>query len=563
MRVDKDDSLIHHGEMKNPKFWETKPCAVCGNPFESLIKRQQKTCCAKCSGVYVARQSDRVAKIKQTKLDRYGSSTYVNPDKAKQTCLKRYGVDNASKSMEIIAKIKSATKEKYGVDSFFQTDEFKRKAVECHKKNFGVEFTSQRPDVKEKKRNIFMERYGVENPLQAEEVRAKIKADCIEKYGVDHSSKREDVRDKMRKTSCSLTFSGVVERLKSMSKCTPLFSVEEYHNTDVKNKYRFRCNQCGGEFLDHIDGGHLPRCVKCFPLSQSKAQTEIVAFIKSVAPTLEVMEDSRSVLPSGKEVDIYLPTLKLAIEYDSFYYHGEFSAGRGKRYHSDKTDEAESAGITLLHIFEDEWANKADVVKSVIKNKLIQNRYIGARKTLVKQIDHAMASVFLNAHHIQGSLAAKVYLGAFIGEELVGVMTFSNHRVALGEKGKSTNTEYEIIRFATSKSVYGLGSKMLRFFIDNFHPTKITTFLDLRYSSVKSNIYTKMGFTLVKKTAPNYWYFKIGYNKKFHRYSFRKSELKNKLEIFNPMLSETDNMKNNDYDRIWDCGNLRYEMIFS
>ena len=34
--------------------------------------------------------------------------------------------------------------------------------------------------------------------------------------------------------------------------------------------------------------------------------------------------------------------------------------------------------------------------------------------------------------------------------------------------------------------------------------------------------------------------------------------LPKKLNVFNPKLSEWENMKKNKYDRIWDCGNLKY-----
>lgn len=545
-------------KQKNPKFWETKSCLVCGKSFGSLIRRNQKTCCAKCSGILVARDPNRITKIKNTKLKKYGSETYVNPDKAKQTCLERYGVDNASKSQVIVDKIKSTNQSKYGTDSFFVTDEFKKKTVEYNQTNFGVDHVSQRSDVKDKKELTCINRHGVKNPFQSAEIKDKIRSDCVEKFGVDHHSKRPVVRDKMRTTGCAMTFNGVVDRLKNMSNCTPLFSEKEYIGAYRENRYEFRCNMCENSFFDHIDS-HLPRCPKCFPINTSKVQSEIIEFIRTINPSLQLMVDDRSTLPSGKEIDIYIPELKIGIEYDSFYYHGEFSSNKSKDYHLIKTNEAESIGVTLIHIFEDEWINKSTIVKSILRNKIDRQKSVGARKTTISKIDYRLAKPFLDNFHIQGGIPAKIYLGAFIGSELVGVMTLSNHRVALG-KHSTSQSEYELIRFATSKRIYGLGSKMINFFINNFKPTKITTFADMRYSSQNSNIYEKMGFSCIGRSEPNYWYFKVGYSKKYHRYNFRKSELNNKLDNFNPNLSEVDNMVMNKYDRIWDCGNLRYEL---
>ena len=73
----------------------------------------------------------------------------------------------------------------------------------------------------------------------------------------------------------------------------------------------------------------------------------------------------------------------------------------------------------------------------------------------------------------------------------------------------------------------------------------------------------KIGFSFVHSTEPNYWY--INEKKldcRIHRFVFRKSELKKKLDLFDPKLSEWQNMQLNGYTRIWDCGNLKYEMNF-
>lgn len=59
-----------------------------------------------------------------------------------------------------------------------------------------------------------------------------------------------------------------------------------------------------------------------------------------------------------------------------------------------------------------------------------------------------------------------------------------------------------------------------------------------------------------------HWYLK-NYLQRIYRFHFRKSVLKNKLEKFDPKLSEWENMKANGYDRIWDCGNLVFEKRYS
>lgn len=48
---------------------------------------------------------------------------------------------------------------------------------------------------------------------------------------------------------------------------------------------------------------------------------------------------------------------------------------------------------------------------------------------------------------------------------------------------------------------------------------------------------------------------------RMHRYSFRKNVLSKKLPIFDSALTEWQNMQLNGYDRVWDCGNLKYEIV--
>ena len=137
-------------------------------------------------------------------------------------------------------------------------------------------------------------------------------------------------------------------------------------------------------------------------------------------------------------------------------------------------------------------------------------------------------------------------------------MTFGKRRVSLGKK-TSMIGEFELLRFSTSKTVVGIGSKLLKFFITNYNPKKIITYANKRYSV--GNLYEKLGFKKISESKPSYWYFIDGSNILHHRFSFRKDQLHKKLEIFDPSLSEWSNMKNNGYDRIWDCGNIVYEYL--
>lgn len=63
---------------------------------------------------------------KQTSLQRYGKEISVNVEKAKQTYLKKYGVDNPAKCKQFQEKIKQTNLQLYGVTSYAKTHNFKQ-----------------------------------------------------------------------------------------------------------------------------------------------------------------------------------------------------------------------------------------------------------------------------------------------------------------------------------------------------------------------------------------------------------------------------------------------------
>ena len=457
-------TMIEKNKQTRHQYYETKKCLICGNDFESLIFRKQKCCSSKCSGVYVSSQPDRIDKIKQSKLKKYGNAAYVNSEKAKQTCLEKYGVDNISK-----------------------TDQFK---------NF-------------------------------------IKIDSKKRF-IDN----------------------IVNHKLSL-KVLPLFNLDDYINTDKQNKYKFQCKKCNDIFEDHIDGGHLPRCLKCEPYVAgfSLNEREIGEYIKSLVGGPNVVENNRDVL-NGLELDIYIPHKNIAIEYNGLFWHSELNGGKSRKYHLNKTEICNQKGIRLIHIFEDEWVYRKQIVKDKLRHILCENneKSIYARKCTITQISDC--EYFLNNNHIQGNCPASIKFGAYYNNELVAVMTFGKRRIAMGKK-TSTCGEYELLRFATNKRIVGIASKLFDAFVKIYKPKKVVTYADKRYSV--GNLYEKMKFQKIKDTEPNYWYFRIGEDIRFHRFGFAKHTLEKKLEHFDKSLSEWENMKNHGYDRIWDCGHILYE----
>jgi hypothetical protein len=221
----------------------------------------------------------------------------------------------------------------------------------------------------------------------------------------------------------------------------------------------------------------------------------------------------------------------------------------------------ENVGYRLITIFEDEWINKTDIVKSRLSNILDFdfNKSLYARKCIVKNINSTEARNFIERNHIQGYINSSIKIGAFYKDELVSVMTFSKASISKGSK--HAEGLWELSRFCSSGKIVGIASKMLSFFKKNYEWKSIFSYTDKRWSN--GNLYEKIGFDLIKHTKPNYWYVNINQSsivERYHRFNFRKNILSEKLQHFDSNLTEVENMRLNGYDRIWDCGNIKYIM---
>lgn len=465
------------------------------------------------------------------------------------------GCSNRSKKTQ--QKIKQTNLKKYGTEYPLLNKEIRDKADQTNLKNYGHKNVSKSKDIKAKKKETSFQRYGVEHPMISEQVRDKLKETNVEKYGVDNAMKSEDVKNRMMRTKFKKHFNTVLTSDAFSEKVGLLFGVDEY--SGIYDSYPFICKRCDNEFEDILTKGRIPRCPKCYPhINTSFMEKDLLYYLESLGLCVET--NVRNIIPP-LELDLYLPDKNLAIELNGNYWHSQNFGGKDKKYHLQKTLECEEQNIQLIHIFEDEWLSHQNIVRSRFKHilNLSDGRRIYGRKCVVKEVSPQKKNMFLNKHHIQGEDRSKIKIGLYYEDELVSIMTFSKPRISLGAKNKRGGV-WELTRYCSSEIVVGGASKLFSHFVKTKNPEEVYTYADRRWSHKSEDIvYEKMGFDFVKETEPNYFYIAKNGGKRYHRFSFRKSELKNKLSVFDDDLTEWENMQLNEYDRIWDCGHLKYE----
>lgn len=484
-------------------------------------------------------------KVKDTILEKYDGQHYMNTkevqDKFKSTMKERHGVEYAQQNKEIRQK---------SLDTWFaHTDEYRNK-VNLNRKINNIKTKEEQAEIEKKKNITRIEKYGslmnYHNMIQE-----KIRETSMERYGVDHFFRDGEIAQKR----IDSYIEGNLDKIENMLN-------EEYeliditpnkNNTDRYFKIKHNCGHIHSytrQILYNRAFNNEEICVSCNPHlhGSSKAEKEILEFLKQY--NLNIIENDRSL---GKELDIYLPDFNLAIEHNGIYWHSEFY--KPNNYHLEKTQMCEENNIQLMHIWEDQWIYKQDIVKSMILNKIgkTSNR-IYARKCIIKEVPSNIASVFLDMNHLQGKVGSKVKLGLYYKNELVALMTFGSLRKNLGQKAEED--VYEMLRFCNrlNTNVIGGASKLFKHFIKEYNPLKIISYASRDYS--KGNLYDKLGFTFDKYTKPNYSYLDKNNYIRMNRFSFRKDVLIK--EGYDKNKTEHQIMLERNIPRVYDSGNYKF-----
>lgn len=334
---------------------------------------------------------------------------------------------------------------------------------------------------------------------------------------------------------------------------------DTYTYPDLQNRsgqYVSICCPRHGIFTQ-LRGSHLGGhgCATCGSGRISTGQQEIFDFLQECAGQPVSLEHR---MASGAYLDIFLPEAMLGIEYNGLYFHSEPSklsdskpiGQRNYKYHLEKTLKAQAEGISLIHIWEDEWLTKPDIVKKMILHRLGRgagNR-IFARKTLVAELSQSDAMEFFNSHHLQGlkrPCSRMLGLTDVTSGELVAAIALTEFE-----------TYAEIVRFATSRPVVGAFSKLVRHYL-SLAPSNIAeliTFSDTRLS--EGTLYSKTGFVRMGGVEVSYDY--INGRERRHKRAFQRSALEKDFPKFDPSLSERDNCELNGWFRLWDCGKVKW-----
>lgn len=506
---------------------------------------------------YFSKTDEYKTKFKKTMIERYGVEYALQSqelkDKAKNAFIKKYGVENPFQSEIIKEEIKLSNMDKYGVEYTQSLDNVKQKRKSTMIKRYGVEYTLQSNDLKEKYTKTIIQKYGVTHYTHLEEYTEKVKQTNMDKYGVEWSFQSENVKNKAKEANLKKYGVDNPTKAEEVRKGMIITNDPQYIKYISNSISLFKCD-AGHEYEIHIDlyhsrkKGQIISCTICNPIGENRSikEKELLSFIQeNYSGTIE------SSYKDELEIDIYLPELKIGFEFNGLWWHSEHY--KSVNYHLIKTNFFKEKGIRIIHIWEDDWMYKRDIIKSMILNSIghISNK-IYARQCKVSIItDNSIALNFLENNHIQGNDSSIYRIGLFHKDELVSLMTFNKFE----GRQKMKEREWNLSRFCNKRGliVVGGASKLLSFFTQKMsNIERIISYADCDWSV--GDLYFKLGFKKLYDTKPDYKYVINGVRK--HKQNFKKSNLK-----LNDSITECQHMKNAGYYRVWDCGKMKFEKI--
>lgn len=395
-----------------------------------------------------AKSKEVLAKIQKTNLERYGveysAQSDIVKEKVKTTNLKKYGVEYSFQANEVKDKIKATNLERYGVDNPSKSDIIKTRIVESNRKNLGVDYPMQSKDVMDKSRVTSFEKYGTEYPNQSDIVKSKIDASTLEHYGVNRVCKLDEFKQKVVDTNR--------ER----------YGVD-YTCLIYSGKLRGNDSSYNRSFAELLDDNGI------------KYEREFL--LQKYSYDFKVGETLIEINPTATHNTHFNPYGKNRID---------------ANYHRDKSKLAKDSGYSVIHVFD--WD---DVDKVVQLLKFRVTAY--ARKCDVKVVSEIDTNNYLDMYHLQGTCRGqKIRLGLYHDNQLVSLMTFGKSRF-------NKSCEYELLRYCSHYNVVGGAEKLFKYFVDNYKPNSIVSYCDT--SKFSGKVYDALGFKYIKTNSPRkHWY---------------------------------------------------------
>lgn len=459
----------------------------------SILKTGTRVVIRNLKNYNILKSKEQITKnIKKTKLLKYGNENYNNIKQIKETNIAKYGTTTPLQNVKIKKEIEKIKIEKYKNKNYVNSE--KAKETKLHK--YGNENYNNPELIKLK--------YKSKTKQEKNKILEKRKSTNIIKYGTNShfqsNIKHQDIWFNKEK---------LIEFINN-SKIKTTKYLEEYFNITNSNVLLDSHKNNYYHLLNHSD---------------SRYEIELQQLLTSWNIKYEI--NNRNII-KPYELDIYIPSLNIAIEFNGDYWHSE--KYKPNNYHIDKSNLCKEQEIQLIHIWEYEWERNKEKIINYLKDILnINQKIIYGRNCIIQEIDARTKNIFLNENHLQGEDKASLKYGLFHNNELIGVMTWGKPRF-----NKKFDWELSRLCFKSGYKVIGGAEKLFKYKPEG----NLISYCNI--SKFKGSVYKKLDFTLSHISPPNYVW--TNGSEILSRY---KCQMKNENKI----------MTDKGFYKIYDCGN--------
>ena len=273
------------------------------------------------------------------------------------------GIRHPMHSSEVKAQMRKTTEERWGGIGF-ASPELNAKEREIFKNKYGSEDPGNLPEFREKASQTSIENWGFDNPMKNDIVKQKVENTNMERYNSKSFLSSEEGKKIIRQTliekhgSIKQAYKERQEKAKQTKK--ERYGDENYNNSDQIVKTQLE--KYGGLW------GNKPY------KGISQGEKEVLEYVKSIYDGTIIENDRTQMEPNSDnnwlenhELDIWLPDIKVAIEFNGTYWHSLPNIVESDNF---KKLQCESKGITLITIPEQDWSYDSERCKNLICSQI-------------------------------------------------------------------------------------------------------------------------------------------------------------------------------------------------
>ena len=338
------------------------------------------------------------------------------------------------------------------------------------------------------------------------------------------------------------------------------------------------CPYCSGRKIVPGVNGLATTHPTPHPKTAKRYQMRLTEMVQALVPGSPVLSDDHTVLPSGKELDIVVPDHHLAIEFNDIFSHSEQAVferrakPRPHSYHAHKTREAREQGYQLVHVWEDDWLHRRELVLRALAHRLhavdrlpdvlpdinpLTCQRLYARNLTARRVHGGIARRFWQDNHLQGPVHCTVNIGLYDSDGVLRAL------LGIGRKNHGSRVSlpdgtWDIQRYATLGVIVGGFTKLLAHAETLVSVDTWTSWSDNDISD--GGMYQAAGFVVDKRQAPSYSY--VGRKTKWervHRSTYTKQRFISDPDLaYESGQTEHEAALANKLYRIYDAGKTRW-----